>query len=100
MEGSMKDLSIYRFEKAENDIKTAEILIREKQFSASVNHSILRPLKHDLCPLKASPVYTPFRSAQSRCPLDVLRPRYAYVFIEHASCFIKRNLEQLFSYSF
>ena len=39
MEGSVKELSRYRLSQAKEDLDTARILYREKQFKASINRS-------------------------------------------------------------
>ena len=39
MEGSVKELSRYRLSQAKEDLNTARILCREKQFKASINRS-------------------------------------------------------------
>ena len=39
MGSSIKDLSSYRFEKAEEDIKTAEVLLENMMLTASINRS-------------------------------------------------------------
>lgn len=39
MEGSIKDLSKYRFERAEEDLASAKVLLRDGKFKASVNRS-------------------------------------------------------------
>ncbi len=39
MASSMKGLSKYRFQRADEDLKAAELLLREKSFKASVNRS-------------------------------------------------------------
>ncbi len=39
MASSMKELSQYRFQRADEDLKAAELLLHEKSFKASVNRS-------------------------------------------------------------
>lgn len=39
MEGSVKELSRYRFQRAEEELCTADILLKEKQYKASINRS-------------------------------------------------------------
>ena len=39
MEGSLKDLSLYRLDRAKEDLKTAEDNIRDNNLRASVNRS-------------------------------------------------------------
>ncbi|MFV0527618.1 MAG: HEPN domain-containing protein [Lachnospiraceae bacterium] len=39
MEGSLNDLSKYRFESAEEDLACAQVLLQNKKFKASVNRS-------------------------------------------------------------
>lgn len=39
MEGSIKDLSKYRFESAGEDLECARVLLEDKKFKASVNRS-------------------------------------------------------------
>lgn len=39
MEGSVRDLSKYRFESAEDDLESARVLLKEGKYKASVNRS-------------------------------------------------------------
>lgn len=39
MEGSVKDLSMYRFESAGDDLESARLLLKDGKFKASVNRS-------------------------------------------------------------
>lgn len=39
MEGSLKELSQYRFQRAQEDLETAAILLREQKLKSSVNRS-------------------------------------------------------------
>ena len=39
MEGSVKELSVYRFEKAKEDLITSKILLEQQMFKASINRS-------------------------------------------------------------
>lgn len=39
MDGSIKDLSKYRFESAREDLECARVLLKDKKFKASVNRS-------------------------------------------------------------
>ncbi|MFA9464781.1 MAG: HEPN domain-containing protein [Velocimicrobium sp.] len=39
MEGSIKELSVYRFEKAKEDLLTSKILLDQQMFKASINRA-------------------------------------------------------------
>ena len=41
MEGSMIDLSKYRFQSAKEDLETAQLLMKDGRFKASVNLSLI-----------------------------------------------------------
>ncbi len=41
MEGSMIDLSKYRFQSAKEDLETAQLLMKDGRFKASVNRSYM-----------------------------------------------------------